>query len=453
MIDLHHRYPIPTPPDQYDDAYRPKYMIITTIDQAETFSKVDAMNQAIDDDVAHLVRNAIIASVIGLVIVIGLIIPAVSQALTKPLVWMCKVADTITSNAGSDLDQGVDPNEDPTLRCSPHTEVTDLVTEFKEMIRGFDSKDAAKTVTVPVEETLNITTLATSAMFDSLGLYTPPINAGAGLTDTMALLDASAGLQRTYPRRNLGLNCSVDDATKVTEAPTKEFARGNGVLRSRLFWWIVLAMVVPILATMVGVSVYVASEIKSELPTWLQDVKTASVALEQDAVVTTAKLRAQYAKEIMAQPIRDLHLYTRTASWLYLGALKRTAAFTEMKSGTDSCKTYKEGTCPFVKAAPCNCDWFDSSDPQQKVCTRGRDPGRAAQTVTWSLQADDADPATGARTKATRRGGRTAASTSWVQNLSTVPGNAGGAVALGTTPSTPHPHPDISYFLTIFPFI
>ena len=125
---LYSTYPVPTPPDEYSETYQPDYLIITSIEESEVLERVQAMDEAIDEDVAHFNQSAAIAMVIGLVVVLGLVIPLVINALTKPLNWMGKVADKITSNAGGDLGSGLDPSEEPDGKCSPNTEVTDLVT-------------------------------------------------------------------------------------------------------------------------------------------------------------------------------------------------------------------------------------------------------------------------------------------------------------------------------------
>ena len=64
--------------------------------------------------------------------------------LTKPLIWLEKLSNQITDNAGKDLTDGIDASEDPFFHLSPKTEITDLVFGFKEMISGFASKGAAK---------------------------------------------------------------------------------------------------------------------------------------------------------------------------------------------------------------------------------------------------------------------------------------------------------------------
>ena len=91
-----------------------------------------------------------------------------------------------------------------------------------------------------------------------------------------------------------------------------------------------MSIVLPLLVLFICATSLVANTITAELPVWLSDVESASVSLEKDSIVTTAKLRAKFAEEIIAQPIRDLHFMSRTAGWLYSGALDRSDSFTEM---------------------------------------------------------------------------------------------------------------------------
>lgn len=117
------------------------------------------------------------------------------------------------------------------------------------------------------------------------------------------------------------------------------------------------------------------SWIRGNLQKWLEDVRAASFALEQDAIVTatlgkhpygsshacicpgivnseppppTFLARAAFGQEVIDRFMRDLHLYTRTAGWLLFGALQRSEAFTYMRSGAEGCKEYEEKSqCPF----------------------------------------------------------------------------------------------------------
>jgi hypothetical protein len=474
-------YPIPTPPDVYDEAYEPEYLIILTIDEQEIVEKVDIMDDAIDKDVKELVSNSIIASMIGLACIIGIVVTLVARVLTAPLIWMDKVAGTITNNAGGNLDSGVDPNETPDVACSPETEITDLVQEFKVMVAGFGGSGAAKVAT---NETSSIEVFNIFGWNDFVKtLYTnqtsgaSSVRGGAPLRarsnsyaesiekkghkshflgedseeanefqsvgmilSNAAALGGESVVDDKYTRHvNLG-TAFVAKGANVEKAKAKTpFAKSGSLTNSRLFWWVVLAIVVPLLCVLFGVSYYVADNIQQELPTWLGDVKEASVALEKDAIKTTAKLRAVYAQEIMAQPIRDLHLYTRTAGWLYFGGLERSSAFTRIESGTEDCKLFTPGKCPYVQEMPCDCDWYDATVPSGTICknnyTDGFMNGRETQVQQFSVQAmsmSNADKSTGVTTKHDMPTGSTSAAyTTWRADVTKVPGNEKGAGAAG----------------------
>jgi HAMP domain-containing protein len=504
-------YPIPTPPDDYDEQYRPDYMIILTISESEVFETLEVMENSIDEDVKLLIQTSIIASAIGLIVIVGLVISVVASLLTTPLVWMEKVAQKVTNNAGDqNLSSGIDASElPPNFNCSPTTEITDLVTEFQIMVAGFGGSGAAKAVVRQsnTTESLNIfgwndfcaslyTPQAASTQpesplrsrsdsyaesvqpsksalscslcdskshtdaehkcpvcrktghrgrdctaaeqdFDGFEAATTALNGVAeSSADYLAVGGGPEYTRHKYKGRNLKPDA---DIVGVKKAKTVAFAKRKGLTESRLFWWIVLAIVVPLLVALFGVSFYVATSIKEQLPTWLSDVKVASMTLEKDSVLTTSKLRAIYAQEIMAQPIRDLHLLTRTAEWLYFGDLERSASFTRIASGTDTCKRFADpGTCPFVEDAPCDCDWYDSHDPYRtnRVCrsnsTDGRLNGRTTQMQQFSVQSDDADPTTGNRARTSFPAvGKTPKTTNWFEDVDALPGNGSGSVASG----------------------
>lgn len=148
-------FPIPVP-DKYYENYSPEFIVVLSIEKAEVFDTVDAMDTAIDDDVAALITRTLIVGFSGLALVLVLIW-IVSIFVTKPLAWMAKVAGQVVNNAGNtNLGDGIDAvNEEPFYWCSPKTEVTHLVSEFGHMIHGLGGKGAASVVTTAVDEVRN----------------------------------------------------------------------------------------------------------------------------------------------------------------------------------------------------------------------------------------------------------------------------------------------------------
>jgi len=71
---------------------------------------------------------------------------------------------------------------------------------------------------------------------------------------------------------------------------------------------------------------------------------------------------AEFGREVMSRYARDLHMYTRTTGWLLFGALRRSASFTELRTGSEECKYYEDDpdACPFKKReVPCDCSLLE----------------------------------------------------------------------------------------------
>lgn len=128
--------------------------MILSIDQDEVLADVEDMDDNIDSDTAYL--TGVTCMYVG-VAVVGLlvVILVMGKALAKPLTWLKFVANQITDNAGNDLTKGVNIDEVPFFPHSPRTEITELVEEFKQMIRGFSGGGAAKAAKISDDEVLN----------------------------------------------------------------------------------------------------------------------------------------------------------------------------------------------------------------------------------------------------------------------------------------------------------
>jgi hypothetical protein len=265
-------------------------------------------------------------------IVIFIIIFIMSNFITFPLQWMSKLAKNIVNNAGSDLGAGLDPDASPELIFSPTTEISALVTEFKEMVVGFGGGGAAKAQKRDVVEILNPYTFS-DAQLHALG-YTPksapsalpmqPVKAVAVLTgappvdnDVEMAVCSHAGANNipmgSVPPYSGHVNLGRNITKVCTNTSSRRDARyyDNSLRTSPLFWWIVLLIIVPLIATMAVIGATTITKFQTDLPVWLSDVEVASVSLEQGSVSTTARLRAAYAEDVMSKPIRDLFIYSR----------------------------------------------------------------------------------------------------------------------------------------------
>jgi len=149
-------YPIPIIPDEYDPSYSPKFLVVHSISLG-VFDVVDYINDSIGQDVRRICILAGGLAVFGIFILL-LVLFCVSRMLTRPLLWIEAVSWDIVNHAGVCSDnalkvieeeekvEGEKPDE-AFLRCAPKTEVNQLVTEFRTMIRGFSNEGASRVAT------------------------------------------------------------------------------------------------------------------------------------------------------------------------------------------------------------------------------------------------------------------------------------------------------------------
>eukprot|EP00520_Triparma_pacifica_P008837 CAMPEP_0118669550 /NCGR_PEP_ID=MMETSP0785-20121206/20964_1 /TAXON_ID=91992 /ORGANISM="Bolidomonas pacifica, Strain CCMP 1866" /LENGTH=1805 /DNA_ID=CAMNT_0006564247 /DNA_START=118 /DNA_END=5535 /DNA_ORIENTATION=+ len=416
-------YPVPAVPEVYDPNYAPIYLMIISIEEEEILSQADSMDDAIDDDISTISTTVGLVCAGGLIFVFGFIW-AISYFLTTPLSWMEGLADKVVNNAGSNLGDGLDPHSDPHVRFSPQTEVMDLVKEFKVMIMEFGGSGAAKAHKHEVFEIKN----------------------PCAFTDTQKKRFEKIS---SYGYENVGRNAPIPEATVSTTRRAANVAkRDESIFKSPLFGYIVSLIVFPLLATLLIISITTILSLQSDLPLWLKDVEAASVSLERDSVKTAASLRSTYVREVISEPVRDLHFHTRFASWLYFGGIERSDGFTELTMVSETCKNYNVGLCPATQSneIPCDCSWFDVIDYNKgggtdagRQCTTSLESSqtrlydmRASQRQQVAISKDDADPTTGDRGESTYPShSGSPDTTNWYNDVSQLPGASKGSTAAG----------------------
>lgn len=206
------------------------------------------------------------------------------------------------------------------------------------------------------------------------------------------------------------------------------------IRRSPLFWWILILIVIPLFFTIYTISHIVSRKITRTLPALLDETNEASLALEKFHVGIVAQSRAEFAGEVLEEPVRDLHLYKRVAEWLLLDVIARTDAFTLVDESTEECKVYPNKTCPFYNdsdRSPCDCDWGFPRYGRSNCSRIGVDP-RMRQWRYWASQSNDADERTGNRNSTSYPLVDTSPeSTNWWSDISEVPGAEKGSNASG----------------------
>jgi hypothetical protein len=481
-------YPFPRPPEEYDPRYRPDSMIVFSVG-GDVFEVLDAMDDAIDDDVRLLAVHSILIGISGLVVIL-LMVWFVSRVLTLPLNYMDVVAWRIINHtdgrAGETLDKVADDEQDPLAKCSPRTEITELVSEFQKMIRGFSgggpsSVSKSKIKEIPncltwqeefsqlydldpgmkeklQENAQNAKTSYTRRLSFEKSSILSSINASnfsAVSQDSedsavfrMADLrlpdhaqkhvrrtEFSTTFQAPATRTNLGSNIGEANHYNKTHLhrDSDETVR---ISRSSLFRWIVGSIVVPLLLTNCIICALVSMDIAGELPMWVERSRSMSFDLELEALRDAASLRASLAERVLTEPLRDLHLLTRFTGWLLFDGINRSDSFSDLEMEfVEECKDYPadDESCPFYSdpvRSPCDCEW---DDPWNRQCDDFQMETRRLQTLYFLSQARDFNLRTGNRNRSITypRLDFSPETTTWWTNASKLPGAFQGSAASG----------------------
>jgi hypothetical protein len=146
-------HPIPVASYNHVDDHRPAFVLIERTGGA-VFTAIDETNESIDEDVVKVIVASICIGFFGFLLVL-FVTWTVSNMLTRPLKWIEEVSKRILSPEG-DKNIVIDLNEsEPFFRCTPKSEITDLVSGFRTMIIGFSGEGAAEIATPLASEVKN----------------------------------------------------------------------------------------------------------------------------------------------------------------------------------------------------------------------------------------------------------------------------------------------------------
>jgi HAMP domain-containing protein len=443
-ISVYTAYPLPLPPKEYDPSYRPERLVIQRIPK-DVFAVSEAMNAGIDKELLHISLLTVGVGLIGMILVM-IIVYFVSRALTRPLLWIKRVAWSIVNHASDDRSRtsiglNGDPENAPHTRWVPKTEISELVSEFRMMIKGFSGGKGASTIAhgvlheipnhltwqsdyqqlynysskpkPPSKESVRRTTVSVSSS-DTSGDGSVELNdRGRVCLDTLNDVEESNDAKQSEgvlnalsivpapSKKNVGRNNMFLSPSNQTQQGIKHRLATNRAPahRSALFWWILGLIVLPLVLTNITIGLIASGKVTATVENWLQKTSDESLSLELKALKSTAILKSTLARIRLSDVVRDLHLATRFAGWLLFDGVIRSSAFAYVEQGTQECRAYADGdTCPFFKDRVCDCRW---EDPHPFPCTdvNYTDP-RTLQKQFFMCQARDADNATGARLKA-----------------------------------------------------
>lgn len=464
----------------------------------EVFEVIDDIKRSIDQDVIYSAVAAFIIGGIGMTVLM-VVVYIVSLVLTRPLNWMRTVAFSIVNHSSANLEKSslklddfdeelahmqVGSNSSALMKpaeslvqCTPKTEITELVEEFKQMIRGFSGAEKASTVAKcnghEVRNTLGFSETFFSRNMLQHGLQgfeeegrdsseggdpdylfrSAKRGEGERPEDSALSLKGSDPGLITYSREP-----SITTAETTMVPPSLEgkpewknqgrnlrpprFSDTNSgddrtpciPFKSPMFRWILVLIVIPMILTNAFIVAIVSQRIASVLPRWLENVESVSFNIQLDDLSLASKFASLYAEAVLATPARDLFMMTRLAGWLFSDALPRDKdAVIEMGSGSEACKAYTEN-CPWYEDpfqnVPCDCGW--ETPITTSKCFEIGDDTRHMQRMFYSGQAHDADPLTGRRTHTSYPSvDKEAADTLWWHDLDLVPGAHKGNNASG----------------------
>lgn len=458
------------------------------------FGTLDDVEQGIDDDFKSSLLKTLILGLSGTMVTFGFVF-AVANYSTRPFVWMERLAWAIVNHSDTRATglikhaREMEPNN--SRNWLPTTEVTELVLEFRTMINNFSGTGASHIADEDLYEIKNEITWQS----DFQQVYIKHSGGNRGLSFLSNFLDDDTRVSLLKKSIFLDDECNTTgkckDETPISSNLNSSNTSGNIItsndspqpqqygirqhsvsfaqskfhcvsninintnkqgrwevlfnakvepMKSRLFWCIFLLIVVPLCVTNLIVGISVSESLIETNLVWLDKIEQESLDLE---VVTLESIVWAKANEISVnlQPlIRDLHLMTRMAGWLYFNAINRSDAFTRTVEGSQECRNYHPDnrSCPIFETdrGVCLCKWEDES---RSDCTSRRNntdiKRRYLQHRHVFGQMRDADEKNGYRNQSVSFGSPgmddSPSHTLWWSNFSEMPGMEKGRDASG----------------------
>ena len=171
----------------------------------------------------------------------------------------------------------------------------------------------------------------------------------------------------TPPTRiNLGSNISHDRHKRRRSFAEKSTVAKGGIsiIRSPLFWSVLLWIVIPLFAAIVAIMIMVGIQINETFPQWINEANETSFDLELEHLKSTTDLIKKHTEQLFVEPLHDLYTIHRIAGWLLFGAVDQSDSVTDVEMElTEECKSYDDlSQCPFFlneTRSPCPCGWND----------------------------------------------------------------------------------------------
>jgi hypothetical protein len=390
-------YPMPPIPDEYDPLYRPIFLVVASSLVEAQNAIVDDVNENVDYRVRKINTFAIIVWAIG-VVAATLIICAMAHVLTSPLTQMNQVANEIVKNFGDAKKEDEIQKSDDVItaqsRCTPKTELSEVVAEFNVLVANFSGASQARSQKFNDDEVDNrfpgrkIFMQLYSQRNDPSFKYNP---AGRSITADPGL-DAADGTE-SVAYMHFGANIATNFSTSINStagvASPKEKNSNVAIQKScsPLFWWIVILIVLPLFFITILVAAGVITTINHEFDRSTVDTEIELIDLQKGALDVYARLRSDFVSTMTEKSIIDLYVLTRYTTWLLFGGLQRANTFTESTTGIEECKTYSPdfSQCEYYEKAFI-CDCSDMERGYEQVCQNFAESIRPRKLNYWTAE-------------------------------------------------------------------
>ena len=368
-------HPMPAIPEEYDPNYRPIFFVITSYHIDDLIESVDALNEKVNNRVTNINTFAVIIGLAGLAIS-TLIIFSMARVLTAPLTDMNKVANEIVGSFGdSTKEDEIRQSGEVSMksRCSPQTELSDVVTEFNRMVCSFSGSSEAKSEKYKDDDMINEFPARKElwdlyeSRDDNLFKYNPTgerleKDSGSPIDDHSHEDFNDASCLDSIEYLHFGPNHISSMARQTNEITGDKSVSSisNTGKWSSLFLWVVLLIVTPLLFITILLTAGVMTKINYEFAKSTEDLQVDYLALHKQVMLSYARLRAGYVSSLTENSSNDLHHLTRYTSWLLFGALNQTRSFTQVTTGMEECKVYSDDVekCDYVRDNfVCDCAW------------------------------------------------------------------------------------------------
>ncbi|KAL3924455.1 MAG: hypothetical protein SGILL_001036 [Bacillariaceae sp.] len=394
-------HPIPPVPDEFDPEYEPLFFVVNSLHLDDYYAAINLLHGTIDERVKNIITFASICGVMGLVLSTA-VLYGMARMLTAPLTNMNKVANEIVGSFGDskkedEIRQIGDVSVD--TKCSPRTELSDVVGEFNKMVTNFSGASEAKSEKFKDDDMENIFP-ARKDLFpiyekraDGLFMYNAT---GEHLNcATIEKSDVSSSTELSIEYLHFGPN-HISAMTSLTTPMDGDISvNSSSSLKkcSGLFLWIVLLIATPLLFITILVSAGVITTINLEFARSTQDIQAEYLVLQEASLLAFTRLRAGFVSSFSERATNDAALYARYASWLLFGALSRSDTFSEMTTGIEECKAYSDdfSQCPYVvENDVCDCAWREGGSNETCTFFPDESSSRRLQKLYWISEVSDA---------------------------------------------------------------